>query len=287
MFTEIESYKNYLDRLPISRHTRRNYLLRVRRYVEWLEQSGSMKALIDPVERDFAVQDYKSWLLRGGASANTLNSILASIDNFYLFNKLGPAKVKRLDLPAHAPRALEPDEQRRLLKQIAQCKSLRNKAIALIMLNCALRIGELNQLNVGDLILTARKRELVVRCGKGTKRRTVPINSELAEVLREYLADLPADPDAPLFLSQKGNRLSVQGIDYVIRAFGRDAGIDFSAHNLRHSCLTRLIRCGVDIVTVAEIAGHSRLETSRRYSLPTEAVKVSAMERLVDGSATA
>ena len=287
MFTEIESYKNYLDRLPISRHTRRNYLLRVRRYVEWLEQSGSMKALIDPVERDFAVQDYKSWLLRQGASANTLNSILASIDNFYLFNKLGPAKVKRLDLPAHAPRALEPDEQRRLLKQIAQCKSLRNKAIALIMLNCALRIGELNQLNVGDLILTARKRELVVRCGKGTKRRTVPINSELAEVLREYLADLPADPDAPLFLSQKGNRLSVQGIDYVIRAFGRDAGIDFSAHNLRHSCLTRLIRCGVDIVTVAEIAGHSRLETSRRYSLPTEAVKVSAMERLVDGSATA
>ena len=155
------------------------------------------------------------------------------------------------------------------------------------MLNCALRIGELNQLNVGDLILTARKREVVVRCGKGTKRRTVPINSELAEVLREYLAGLPADPDAPLFVSQKGNRLSVQGIDYVIRAFGRDAGIDFSAHNLRHSCLTRLIRCGVDIVTVAEIAGHSRLETSRRYSLPTEAVKVSAMERLVDGSATA
>ena len=106
MFTEIESYKNYLDRLPISRHTRRNYLLRVRRYVEWLEQSGSMKALIDPVERDFAVQDYKSWLLRGGASANTLNSILASIDNFYLFNKLGPAKVRRLDLPAHAPERL-------------------------------------------------------------------------------------------------------------------------------------------------------------------------------------
>jgi site-specific recombinase XerD len=287
MFIEIESYKTYLDRLPISRHTRRNYLLRVRRYVEWLEQSGTMKALTDPVERDFAVQDYKAWLLRQGASANTLNSILASIDNFYMFNKLGPAKVKRLDLPAHAPRALEPDEQRRLLKQIAQCKSLRNRAIALIMLNCALRIGELNQLNVGDLILTARKRELVVRCGKGTKRRTVPINSELAEVLREYLADLPADPDAPLFVSQKGNRLSVQGIDYVIRAFGRDAGIDFSAHNLRHSCLTRLIRCGVDIVTVAEIAGHSRLETSRRYSLPTEAVKVNAMERLVDGSATA
>ena len=72
-----------------------------------------------------------------------------------------------------------------------------------------------------------------MRCGKGTKRRTIPINSELAEVLREYVASLPADPDAHCS-SQKGNRLSVQGIDYVIRAFGRDAGIDFSAHNLRH-----------------------------------------------------
>jgi integrase/recombinase XerC len=51
--------------------------------------------------------------------------------------------------------------------------------------------------------------------------------------------------------------------------------------------LTRLVRAGVDIVTVAEIAGHSRLETSRRYSLPTEAVKIAAMEKLLNDSTSA
>jgi integrase/recombinase XerC len=56
---------------------------------------------------------------------------------------------------------------------------------------------------------------------------------------------------------------------------------------LRHTCITKLVRAGVDIVTVAEIAGHSRLETSRRYSMPTEAVKAAAMERLNYGSTQA
>ena len=54
----ISKYELYLSRLPISVHTRRNYLLRVRLYLEWLEQSpDSAAALTDPKERDFAVQD--------------------------------------------------------------------------------------------------------------------------------------------------------------------------------------------------------------------------------------
>ena len=286
MLVEVEIYRDYLSRLPISDHTRRNYLLRVRRYLEWLnEMPDGAKALIDPVERNFAVQEYKVWLLNKGSAANTLNSILAAVDNFYLFKGIGPAKVRRQALPSQAPRALEPDEQKRLLKVIAQSKSLRNKSIALIMLYCGLRIGELCQLNIGDVILTARKRELIVRCGKGAKRRSVPINSELAEHLREYLASLSSSAEAPLLTSQKGNRLSTQGIDYLIRTFGKDSGVEFSSHALRHTCITRLVRAGVDIITVSEIAGHSRLESSRRYSLPTEAVKIGAMERLVDGSA--
>jgi integrase/recombinase XerC len=289
MQEELEKYLDYLRRLPISGHTRRNYLLRVKQYLAWLEEMpDGAKALVEPIERDFAVQDYKSYVLRKGGSANTLNAVLASIDNFYLYSGLGPAKVKRQDLPNQAPRALEPDEYRRLQKVIAKCSSTRNRCIALIMLNCGLRISEVSQLNLADVLLAARKRELVVRCGKGTKRRTIPINTELAEVLQDYLQQSRnADPESPLFLSQKGNRLSVQAIDALIRQFGRDAGVDFSSHCLRHTCLTRLVRAGVDIVTVAEIAGHSRLETSRRYSLPTEAVKIAAMEKLLNDSTSA
>ena len=73
---ELTPYEDYLSRLPISAHTRRNYLLRVKRFLEWLANTAECnEALTDPVDRDFAVRDYKSWLLQNGSSANTINSI--------------------------------------------------------------------------------------------------------------------------------------------------------------------------------------------------------------------
>jgi site-specific recombinase XerD len=47
---------------------------------------------------------------------------------------------------------------------------------------------------------------------------------------------------------------------------------------LRHTCLTNLVRRGSDLVLVAEIAGHKRLETTRRYSLPSIEDREMAME---------
>jgi integrase/recombinase XerC len=49
---------------------------------------------------------------------------------------------------------------------------------------------------------------------------------------------------------------------------------------LRHTCLTSLVRSGNDLVLVAEIAGHKRLETTRRYSLPSREDRETAMEEL-------
>ena len=72
-----------------------------------------------------------------------------------------------------------------------------------------------------------------------------------------------------MFLNPKGKRLSVRSIDLIIRRIGADAHLELSAHVLRHTCLTNLVRRGNDLVLVAEIAGHKRLETTRRYSLPS------------------
>ncbi len=65
-----------------------------------------------------------------------------------------------------------------------------------------------------------------------------------------------------------------------MRDLGRQAGLELSAHVLRHTCLTNLVRGGNDLVMVAEIAGHRRLETTRRYSLPSIADREAAMEAL-------
>lgn len=61
----LQGYEDHLSRLPISKHTRRNYLLRVRSFIEWLNATpDGNKALGDPVERDMAVHEFKLYLLR-------------------------------------------------------------------------------------------------------------------------------------------------------------------------------------------------------------------------------
>ena len=78
--------------------------------------------------------------------------------------------------------------------------------------------------------------------------------------------------------------MSTAAIDLIVRKVGRECGLEISAHLLRHSCLTNLVRGGHDLVLVAEIGGHRRLETTRRYSLPTLEDKVRAMNSLSETS---
>jgi integrase len=75
-------------------------------------------------------------------------------------------------------------------------------------------------------------------------------------------------------------RLSARAVDLVIRNTASRAGLRLSAHVLRHTCVTNSVRHGNDIVLVAELAGHRRLETTRRYSLPSAADRQAAMDGL-------
>lgn len=276
----ISSYQDYLRRLPISEHTRRNYLARVKGYLRWLESTpDSSRALLNAQERDFFVRDYKVHLLQNGRTAGSVNAILGSLDNFHLYLGLGKAKVRRQDLPSSAPKALTKEEESRLMKTVMLSPSRRNSTIIILMLHAGLRIAEVAALNVGDVFLTARKGEILVRCGKGNKQRRVPLNSELRETMLVFMSG-PKDPEEPLFKSQKGNRLSIAAIDHLVRQFATAAGIEMSAHSLRHTMITKLIRAGCDTVLVAQLVGHSRLETTRRYALPTREDEARAMEKL-------
>jgi site-specific recombinase XerD len=74
--------------------------------------------------------------------------------------------------------------------------------------------------------------------------------------------------------------MTPRAIDLVIRRVGADAGFTLSAHVLRHSFCTNLVRAGHDLVLVAELAGHRRLDTTRRYSLPSAADKQAAIDTI-------
>jgi integrase/recombinase XerC len=137
-----------------------------------------------------------------------------------------------------------------------------------------------------DVSIAGRKNRIIVRSGKGDRYREIPLNAEVREALREWIVERnqkfdEKKVDSALFLNPQGKRLSTASLDLIVRKIGQSCGVFLSAHVLRHTCLTNLVRNGNDLVIVAEIGGHKRLETTRKYTLPTQSDKERALDGLV------
>jgi site-specific recombinase XerD len=277
-------YLRDLERSPLAVRTRDAYGQHVRAYAAWLAgRTEPGLPIVDPQGRDHAARDFKRHLKADqGWKPSSVNLALAAVDHFNRFLGLGSANVKRESLAQAAPRALSEDQQRALLRA-AEVSRPRDRAIVTLLLYTGLRLHELVALDVEDVAVSARKGLVVVRSGKGDVYREVPLNRPCREVLGPLLTVRRAAAeggDRALFVGPHGARLTARSIDRAVRSVAARAGLDLSAHVLRHTCVTNLVRAGNDLVLVAELAGHRRLETTRRYGLPSAADRQSAMEAL-------
>ncbi|MDQ6804868.1 MAG: tyrosine-type recombinase/integrase [Actinomycetota bacterium] len=277
-------YLRDLDRAPLAARTLEAYGQHVRTYAAWLSgQPDPALAITEPRGRDHAARDFKRHLkVERGWKPSSVNLALAAVDHFNRFLGLGSANVKREPLTQAAPRALAEGQQRALLRA-AEAARPRDRAIVVLLLYTAIRLHELVALDVEDVSVSARKGLLVVRSGKGDAYREVPLNRQCRAALEAWLAarsERAVDGERALFLGPRGVRLSPRSVDRVVRGVAEQAGLRLSAHVLRHTCVTNLVRGGNDIVLVADLAGHRRLETTRRYSLPSAADRQAAMEAL-------
>jgi len=280
----LERYLLDLERAPLAKRTRYAYAQHVGSYGAWLGgRSGGEVALVDPRARDYAARDFKRWLKAERRwKPSSVNLALAAVDHFNRFLGLGPANVKREPLAQAAPRALSEEQQRALLRA-AEASRARDRAIVVVLLYTALRLHELACLDVEDVSVSARKGLLVVRSGKGDVYREIPLNRPCRDALDAWIKQrkaVAADRERALFVGPRGGRLTPRSIDRAVRSVADRAGLELSAHVLRHTCVTNLVRAGNDLVLVAELAGHRRLETTRRYSLPSAADRQAAMEAL-------
>jgi site-specific recombinase XerD len=273
-----------LERAPLAVRTKDAYGQHVRAYGAWLGgRAEPPLAISDPRGRDYAARDFKRHLeVDRGWKPSSVNLALAAVDHFNRFVGLGPANVKREPLAQAAPRALSMEEQRALLRA-AEASRPRDRAIVTLLLDTALRLHELVALDVEDVSISARKGQVVVRSGKGDAYREVPLNrpcrDALAPLSTERRAGARSD-DGALFVGPHGGRLTARSVDRAVRGVAARAGLELSAHTLRHTCVTNLVRAGNDLALVAELAGHRRLETTRRYSLPSAADRQAAMDAL-------
>jgi site-specific recombinase XerD len=277
------AYSHWLERQPLAANTRRTYRVQVAQYCAHLAATfvEGDDPLRDRHAAAYAMRDYRSWLKTvQQAKPSSINLTLAALDHFYRFLGIDRPLVAREELPKAAPRALEAKEQVEFLRAVERCPSVRDRALAHLLFFTGLRISECAALNIDDVPISERKGLVIVRQGKGDAYREVPLHKEARTSLDAYIQERRVAPsvEPALFVNLHGSRLSTRAIDLIIRALGRAARVTLSAHTLRHTCLTTLVRNGNDLVLVAEIAGHRRLETTRRYSLPSAADRVRAMD---------
>lgn len=280
-------YVGALAMAPVDADTRRAYASRVRQYLAWLESAAvEGDALGEATARDWAVRDYRSFLQSvAKRKPSTINTVLAALNDFYSRLGLGPAEARRVEVAQSAPRALEQRESIRWLRAVGGCPNPRDRALALVPFYAGLRIGEAVGLDVDDVRQSARRALLIVRVGKGDRWREVPLHRDLQSALNDWLTERRDWPgaDAPaLFLNRRGARLSARGARDVFARLAGAAGLDeeFTPHVLRHTFATNLTRGGSDVVLVADLLGHARLDTTRRYSLASRADRAAALAHL-------
>lgn len=124
----------------------------------------------------------------------------------------------------------------------------------------------------------------MVRGGKGDKFRTIPLNLNARNALKAYLSVRPGVNHDYLFVGQKGHWLRPPGIYYLVKKYGHEARIEnVSPHTLRHTFGKNLVDAGLSLDRVATLLGHSSLNTTRIYTVPSQADLQDAVESIATG----
>lgn len=141
---------------------------------------------------------------------------------------------------------------------------IRNNAIIKLLYSSALRVSELCNLMIEDV----SEAGVLVRSGKGSKTRKVPITKSAYAAIRLYLRNVRSSPEKGyLFLSKPGMKMQPRTISYIIEAHAKKAGLKHvTPHSFRHACATHLLDAGADLRVIQEILGHEKLSTTQIYT---------------------
>jgi integrase/recombinase XerD len=170
-------------------------------------------------------------------------------------------------VPRKLPVALSSEQVSRLLSEPKPDTviGLRDRALLALLYGTGIRASECASLRNGHVDL---KQLTITVEGKGGHERSIPLNVQLAEVLRVYLeARGPALNNAPFFRSRFGRPLSRGGIYERVRTWGQRSrvGIPLSPHRIRHTFATHLVRAGVGLVTIRDLLGHRLITSTQIY----------------------
>ena len=288
----ITEFADYLLNQDRSELTIKGYRADMEHFARWFDQTNG-DALAPELVTPTDLREYRQYLTTvERRKANTVNRHLAAISAFLNWaQSIGkidhnPAElVRSLPQTPGGPRYLNKKEQyalQRALERDMQLSRLRypkrwvarqrDASMVLFLMHTGLRLHEALDQQMDDLQLSERKGLLLVRQGKGSKQRSIPLNSDARKAITDWLAIRPKGNSNFLWTaveSDPGTALSSRSVQRAIRRIGLDAGLEgLTPHVLRHTFAKNLVDSGVGLEKVAALLGHSSLNTTRVYITP-------------------
>ncbi len=278
--TETLTYiNNFLKYIKLQRgdspHTLRAYKNDLKEFFNF--------ANLEPKQIDsMIIRGFISEQILKGKAKTTVSRKLSTIRSFfaYLYNegiiKINPARVvSSLKIKRKIPKFLTVDDAFKLVEAPSEDKFTiqRDRAILELLYGCGIRVSELCGLNLEDIDL---KEGLIKVRGKGNKERIIPAGQKAKEAIKKYLAIRQIlrikknfhDQETPLFINNRGNRLSDRQIRRIVEKYAKVVGVleKIGPHTLRHTFASHLLMEGADLRVIQELLGHSSLSTTQIYT---------------------
>ena len=212
-------------------------------------------------------------------SPESINQFVSAVKFLYL-NTLempwGQEQFPRVRRPSKLPVVLSPEEVAQFFEHIP---SLKYRAALMSCYGAGLRISEAVSLKISDI--DSQRMLLHIEQGKGQKDRYAMLSPRLLAVLRTYWR--AQRPRYWLFPSWRENRhLSAGSLQLACREACKSCqlGKRITAHTLRHSFATHLLENGTDVRVIQVLLGHSRIDTTARYTAVSPQVVASTLSPL-------
>lgn len=268
---QIQAFAAHLRQAERSSGTIENYLRHVRAFAAWLAGRSVTKE---------AAAEWKEHLLDKGYCPSTINAMLGGLNRFFDFVGWKKYQVKALRLQ----RRLFREDSRELTRAeydrlIAAARAMGRERLALLMETiCAtgIRVSEVQYLTVEAV--ERGKAEISL---KG-KIRTILIPGKLRKKLLKF-AHKNKTASGEIFLTRNGKGMSRKQIWAEMKAICKAAGVEASKvfpHNLRHLFARTFYKVCRDVAKLADVLGHSSIETTRIYLISTGAEHAKELERL-------
>lgn len=260
----------------VSTHTMDAYKRDINQYLMYLGDLD-IKKLSDV--KSTHIRDYIRVLSDGGMAPASISRIISSIRTYYRFlsseNILDENPVLLINnpkLPKKLPDVLSEKEISLIINAIQESSQFyqRDKAIIELLYSCGIRVTELCNLEMSNLLIDE---DLIRVMGKGNKERLLPLGVRSKKYLDDYIkhsrnSHIKKSGSSFVFVSRNGNQLTRAMINIILNKWTQVSGLkkSVSPHKLRHSFATHLLEGGADLRFVQALLGHSDISTTQIYT---------------------